>query len=53
MNKIDLKKLIGELDTAVGMLIIAARHDATVREAKQKIIDVSYALGESAMAEEE
>jgi len=48
LNKIDLTKLISELDTATGMLIVAARHDVTVREAKQKIIDVSFALGEMA-----
>ena len=42
-EKID--KLISELDTATGMLIVAAMKDKTVRQAKEKIINVSFELG--------
>lgn len=40
-------EMISELDTAVGMLIVAAMKDKTVKEAMEKIINVSFELGQS------
>ena len=42
--------LISELDTAVGMLIVAAMTDVTVKEAMEKVSNVSVKLGEIAEA---
>lgn len=42
-EKID--KLISELDTATGMLIVAAMKDKTVRQAMEKVSNVSFELG--------
>jgi len=42
-EKID--KLISELDTASGMLIVASIKDKTVRQAKEKVSKVSFELG--------
>jgi len=42
-EKID--KLISELDTAVGMLIVASMEDNTVRQAMKKVSKVSFELG--------
>lgn len=53
MDTKKLEQLISELDTAVGMLLVAARHSTTVREAMEKISSVSSELGEIAWQEEE
>lgn len=42
-KKID--KLIHELDTATGMLIVTAMKDQTVRQAMEKVSNVSFELG--------
>lgn len=42
-KKID--KLINELDTAAGMLIVASTKSTIIRQAKEKIINVSFELG--------
>jgi len=42
-EKID--KLISELDAATGMLIVAAMKDKTVRQAMEKVSNVSFELG--------
>lgn len=44
-----VEKLISELDTAAGMLIVAAMKDQTVKVAMEKITAVSIALGDIAM----
>jgi len=41
-----LTKMISELDTVIGMLIVASMSDSTVAKAKEKVIQVSIALGE-------
>jgi len=41
-----ISKLISELDTVTGMLIVASMKDKTVREAKEKVINVSIKLAE-------
>ena len=41
-----LTKMISELDTVIGMLIVASTSDSTVAKAKEKVIQVSIALGE-------
>lgn len=41
-----LDKLISELDTVTGMLIVASMTDKNVAEAKDKVINVSFELGE-------
>ncbi len=38
-------KLISELDTVTGMLIVASMTDKTVRQAMEKVINVSVELG--------
>lgn len=43
-DKLDV--LISELDTASGMLIVAAMKDETVRAAMEKVISVSFELGQ-------
>lgn len=48
-----LDKLIHELDTAVGMLIVAAMKDPLVKQAMEKVRDVSFELGELAAEQEE
>lgn len=45
-----IEKMISELDTVAGMLIVSAMQNKTVMEAMQKVAAVSIALGE--MAEE-
>ena len=45
MDEEKIGKLISELDTAVGMLIVAAMTDKTVKEAMEKVSEVSYELG--------
>lgn len=45
MNEEKIGKLISELDTAVGMLIVAAMTDNTVKEAMRKVSEVSFELG--------
>lgn len=42
-EKID--KLISELDTATGMLIVTAMKDQIVRQAMEKVSNVSFELG--------
>lgn len=42
-EKID--KLISELDTATGMLIVPAMKDKTVKQAMEKVSKVSFELG--------
>lgn len=41
-----LEHLVSELDTAVGMLTVAAMRDAEVNAAKQKVMDVSGQLSD-------
>lgn len=40
-----IEEMIQELDTAAGMLIVAAMKDSTVRAAMEKISKVSFELG--------
>lgn len=47
-----LSEMITELDTAVGMLIIMASRDSVVRQAMEKVMNVSIELGELAAEEE-
>ena len=42
-EKID--KLISELDTAAGMLIVASTKDKTIKQAMEKVSNVSFELG--------
>lgn len=42
-SKVD--KLINNLDTAVGMLIVAAMNDQTVKQAMELVSQVSFDLG--------
>ena len=44
--------MISELDTAVGMLIVAAMKDPTIKTAMEKVSKVSFELGELAEQEE-
>ena len=44
--KLSFEEMISRLDTACGMLIVAAMSDATVREAMEKVTSVSLSLGE-------
>jgi hypothetical protein len=48
MEKLDerLGKLVSELDTAAGMLIVASMTDSTVNKAHKLVLDVSLALDE-------
>jgi hypothetical protein len=48
----DIQKMISELDTAGGMLIVAAMEDPIVKQAMEKVMKVSIALGELAEKEE-
>ena len=41
-----LDEMISKLDTACGMLLVAAMRDKTVREAMELVTSVSLALGE-------
>jgi hypothetical protein len=47
-----ISEMITELDTAVGMLIVAAMKDNTVKAAMEKVSKVSLELGESAEEKE-
>ena len=40
-----IEKAIHEIDTATGMLIIASMMDRTIREAMEKLTQVSIKLG--------
>lgn len=42
----NIEEMIRELDTACGMLIVAAMKDSLVKEAMEKVSKVSVALGE-------
>jgi hypothetical protein len=44
--EMSIEEMISALDTAAGMLLVASMNDVTVREAMEKITDVSLALGE-------
>ena len=44
--KLSFEEMISRLDTACGMLLVAAMSDATVREAMEKVTTVSVSLGE-------
>ena len=44
--KLSFEEMISRLDTACGMLIVAAKSDATVREAMEKVTSVSLSLVE-------
>lgn len=44
--KLSFEEMISRLDTACGMLIVAAMSDRTVREAMEMITTVSLSLGE-------
>ena len=44
----NFEEMISELDTASGMLIVAAMRDNTVKQAMEKIMEVSLALGDMA-----
>ena len=44
--KLTFEEMISRLDTACGMLLVAAMSDATVREAMEKVTSVSLSLGE-------
>ena len=44
--KLTFEEMISRLDTACGMLIVAAMSDATVREAMEMVTTVSISLGE-------
>lgn len=46
--KPEIDNLISKLDTATGMLIVAAMKDKTVREAMELVSNVSIELGEIA-----
>ena len=46
-------KFISQLDTAVGMLIVAAIKDKTVEKAMRLVSDVSFQLGNLDMEEED
>jgi hypothetical protein len=41
----EIKQLITELDTAVGMLIVPAMHDDLVKRAMEKVSNVSFKIG--------
>ena len=44
--KLSFEEMISRLDTACGMLIVAAMRDQTVREAMEMVTSVSLSLGE-------
>ena len=44
--KLTFEEMISRLDTACGMLLVAAMSDATVREAIETVTTVSVSLGE-------
>ena len=44
--KLSFEEMISRLDTACGMLIVAAMSDRTVREAMEMVTTVSLSLGE-------
>lgn len=44
--EMSIDEMISQIDTAAGMLLVASMKDATVRQAMEKITDVSLALGE-------
>lgn len=45
MDEDKIAELISELDTAVGMLIVASIKDNIVKEAMGKVSEVSFELG--------
>lgn len=51
--EMSIDEMISQLDTAAGMLIVASMKDTTVRQAMEKITDVSLALGELGQKTEE
>jgi len=44
--KLSFEEMISRLDTACGMLIVAAMSNRTVREAMEMVTSVSLSLGE-------
>lgn len=44
--KLSFEEMISRLDTACGMLIVAAMSDRTVRDAMEVVTSVSLSLGE-------
>ena len=44
--KLSFEEMISRLDTACGMLLVAAMRDKTVREAMELVTSVSVSLGE-------
>jgi len=44
--KLSFEEMISRLDTACGMLLVAAMSNATVREAMETVTTVSVSLGE-------
>lgn len=44
--EMSIDEMISQLDTAAGMLIVASMKDATVRQAMEKVTNVSLTLGE-------
>ena len=44
--KLSFEKMISMLDTACGMLLVAAMSDRTVRDAMEMVTNVSVSLGE-------
>ena len=44
--KMSIKKMISDLDTAAGMLIVHGMGNPTINEAKEMIMNVSLSLGE-------
>ena len=44
--KLSFEEMISRLDTACGMLIVAAMSDRTVRDAMEMVTTVSVSLGE-------
>jgi hypothetical protein len=44
--KLSFEEMVSRLDTACGMLIVAAMSDRTVRDAMEMVTTVSVSLGE-------
>lgn len=44
--KLSFEEMVSRLDTACGMLIVAAMSDRTVRDAMEMVTSVSLSLGE-------
>jgi hypothetical protein len=44
--KLSFEEMVSRLDTACGMLIVAAMSDRTVRDAMEVVTSVSLSLGE-------